>query len=114
VRQSRAHRGSIAPSSIGNRGAHAPVVPRRERVGVGRCGFEAGRVADGAGHTWPAPRRGPDGPAEHAPREGGRRSPEALLTCSEKIGIPAVLATSAMICARDGQRSGSQKLSPLN
>ena len=45
---------------------------------------------------------------------GGRRSPEALLTCSEKIGIPAVLATSAMICARDGQRSGSQKLSPLN
>jgi hypothetical protein len=55
--------------------AHAPVGPRRELVGVGRCGFEAGRVADGAGHTWPAPRRGPAGPAEHAPREGGRRPP---------------------------------------
>src|SRR6516165_2395736 len=61
-----------------NPGAHAPVGPRRERVGVGRCGFEAGRVADGAGHTWPAPRRGPAGPAEHAPREGGRRPPKAL------------------------------------
>ena len=39
------------------------------------AGFEAGRVADGAGPTWPAPRRGPAGPAEHAPREGGRRPP---------------------------------------
>jgi hypothetical protein len=26
-----------------------------ERVGVGRCGFEVGRVADGAGRTRPAP-----------------------------------------------------------
>jgi hypothetical protein len=41
--------GAYTPSSFFNRktGAHAPVGPRRERVGVGRCGFEAGRVADG-------------------------------------------------------------------
>ena len=40
---------------------------------------------------------------------GGRRSPEALLTCSEKIGIPAVLATSDMICARDGVSAAAAK-----
>src|SRR4051794_30419838 len=73
-RQSRTTR-LFCPFSSRNPGAHAPVGPRRERVGVGRCGFEAGRVADGAGHTWPAPRRGRAGPAEHAPREGGALPP---------------------------------------
>jgi hypothetical protein len=36
-------------------GARAPDAPRRERVGVGRCGFAGDRVADGTGLKRPAP-----------------------------------------------------------
>src|SRR5205085_4848666 len=67
-RQSRATR-LFCPFFNRNPGAHAPVGPRRERVRVGRCGFEAGRVADGAGHTWPAPRTRPL-PVQQNTRQG--------------------------------------------
>jgi len=72
---SRALRGSSAPSSIGTRvRMHPLALAESGWVWVGADSRPAG-FADGAGHTWPAPRRGPAGPAEHAPREGGRRPP---------------------------------------
>ncbi len=83
-----------------NPGAHAPLGPRRERVGVGRCRFEAGRVADGAGHTCAAKRLCRSGRTR---AKGGRAAPSLSPPSNFRIPVRLSGADAIPISAAGGR-----------